>query len=233
MILNGVRRQVTLLKATVSKMLSLVSDSIDRAAKSLEELCESEARYVILLDNTIDNVNREVERKVYEIFSSQKMDERDIRYAATMIKFANNLERIGDLACNIAEKTLLILQKGLPFRMPKELKDMFGIVLKMVHDSFKAFSSRNVDFAIEIWKRDCTVDELEEKVRSFITENICRGMPPELAYIYILIAKDLERIGDHVTNLCEEIVFIEAGKELTEVLKEGERNSGEDLDCRR
>ena len=115
--------------------------------------------------------------------------------------------------------------------MPKEMKNMFGIVLKMVHDSFRAFSSKDVEKAIEIWKTDKEVDELERNVRDFVTQNICKGMPPQLASIYILVARDLERIGDHATNLCEEIVFIETGKELTDLLEVGE--VGTDLDSRR
>ena len=79
-------------------MLALVSESINKAVASLDELKVDIAREVLGLDSTIDCVNREIEREVYEIIASEKLDQNGLRYVVTMIKFANNLERIGDLS---------------------------------------------------------------------------------------------------------------------------------------
>ncbi|QTA38963.1 phosphate signaling complex protein PhoU [Thermosipho ferrireducens] len=213
-------REFTILKADISKMLSLVSDSFEMSIQSLEFSDTTLAKRVFELDDDIDALNREIEEKVYEIIARYNPLTRDLRYVITMIKFANNLERIADLGCNMAEKALKIREKNIPFKLTKELKDMFGTALKMLHDTFLAFSKRDAELAKKIWKQDEELDNLELDIREFVISNICEeDFSKEVGTLYVLIARDLERIGDHLTNLCEEIIYIETGENTKDVFE--------------
>ncbi|AGL50189.1 MAG: Phosphate-specific transport system accessory protein PhoU-like protein 1 [Thermotoga petrophila] len=219
-------RELTLLKSDVSKMLFLVSESLNDAIESLETMNETLARKVLESDDMIDELNREIEEKAYQIIARYNPILKQLRYIITILKFSNDLERIGDLSCNIAEKCLFLSEEKIKFEMLKELKDMFGSTLKVVQDAFKAFVEEDVDLAFRLWKFDDVIDEMEKKIRRIVVERIREGnISAELALVYILIARDLERVGDHANNLCEEVIYIETGKNMKEFLRGVESGS--------
>ncbi|MCD6550710.1 phosphate signaling complex protein PhoU [Thermotoga sp.] len=219
-------KELTLLKSNVSKMLFLVSESLNDAIKSLETMNTVLAKKVLESDEAIDDLNREIEEEAYQIIARYNPILKQLRYIITILKFSNDLERIGDLSCNIAEKCLYLSEKKINFEMLKELKDMFGSTLKVVQDSFKAFVEEDLDAAFKLWKFDDLIDEMEKRIRELVVEKIKKdGIPAELALVYILVARDLERMGDHANNLCEEAIYIATGKNMKEFLR-GEK--GED-----
>jgi len=137
-----------------------------------------------------------------------------------MLKFANDLERIGDLACNIVEKTLKVVEENLDFRLTKNLKNMVGLSIKMMQNAVKAFSTRDLELAKDVWESDDLVDDLQVKVIKYVEDKMCsdNGFQPELVSVYILLTHDIERVADHATNLCEETVYIETGKDIIDFL---------------
>lgn len=206
-------KEFSLLRAELVKMVSLVSDSVDMSAKAFENLDKSLAKKVIDLDDEIDNLNREIENLVYEIIARFNPLGKDLRYVVAAMKLANNLERIADHACNFAERTVWIIENLPDFQPSALVKEMFGIVIAMLQKTVIAFSRRDVELAVQTWKMDDTVDELDMKITNEV-ENI----EPHTLVLYVLFSRDLERIADHLTNVCEEIVFIETGKELKSFL---------------
>jgi len=213
-------REISELKADVSKMLFLVSESLNNSVESLENMNETLAMKVLEGDDTIDDLNREVEEKVYQIIARYNPILKHLRYLIMILKFSNDLERIGDLSCNIAEKCLYLSSKSIKFEMMKELKDMLGSVLKVVQDAFKVFVERDLERALTVWKFDDVIDDAEKKIREIVVKKLReKEIAPELALVYILVARDLERIGDHANNLCEELIYIETGKNMGEYLR--------------
>ncbi|PLV59975.1 phosphate signaling complex protein PhoU [Thermotoga sp. KOL6] len=213
-------RELTLLKSDVSKMLFLVSESLNDAIECLETMNTAVAKRVLESDDMIDDLNKEIEEKAYQIIARYNPILKQLRYIITILKFSNDLERIGDLSCNIAEKCLYLSKRKIKFEMLKELKDMFGSTLKVVQDSFKTFVDEDVDSAFKLWKFDDSIDEMEKRIREIVVEKIKEdGIPAELALVYILIARDLERIGDHANNLCEEVIYIVTGKNMKDFLR--------------
>ncbi len=206
-------KEFSLLRAELVKMVSLVSDSVDMSAKAFENLDKNLAKKVIDLDDEIDNLNREIENLVYEIIARFNPLGKDLRYVVAAMKLANNLERIADHACNFAERTVWIIENLPDFQPSALVKEMFGIVIAMLQKTVIAFSRRDVELAVQTWKMDDTVDELDMKITNEV-ENI----EPHTLVLYVLFSRDLERIADHLTNVCEEIVFIETGKELKSFL---------------
>ncbi|MGB9614372.1 MAG: phosphate signaling complex protein PhoU [Fervidobacterium sp.] len=206
-------KEFSLLRAELVKMVSLVSDSVDLASKSFENLDKNIAKKVIELDNEIDNLNREIENLVFEIIARFNPLGKELRYVVAAVKLANNLERIADHACNFAERTIWIIQNIADFKPSLLVKEMFGTVINMLQKTVIAFSKRDINLAIETWKMDDVVDELDRKII-----NDVEGIEPHTLVLYVLFSRDLERIADHLTNVCEEIVFIETGKELKALL---------------
>ncbi|KUK81695.1 MULTISPECIES: phosphate signaling complex protein PhoU [Petrotoga] len=212
--------EMTRLTSEISKLLTVVLRSFENSIKALEDKNLELAEKVLKADDQIDDLNRQIEESVYQIVARFRPLAKDLRYAVTMIKFANNLERIGDLSCNIAEKTKIYAHIDLKDIVnTKEIKKMFGISLEMIKDSYKAFGERNIEEAVKIWKRDDEVDNLEKQIRKIAVQKLeDESFNKELIIPYILLTRDIERIADHATNLCEEIVYIETGKEIEDYL---------------
>ena len=230
--MNGIHydNQTMLLKAEISKMLSLVLQLYKMAVQSIEDGDERLAKRVIDLDDPIDDLNRKIEETVYEIIARFNPMAKDLRYTITMIKFANNLERMADLAHNIAKKTVGIKKIREKYDPPKELKEMIGLSIDMTKDVFTAFGERNLELVKEIFIRDKQVDKLEDLLNEKLIElNRSDKIKVELMILYTLMARDIERIADHVKNLCSEIYYIETGDELKPVIKQmkEEKTEGE------
>ena len=227
---NGIHyeNQTMLLKAEISKMLSLVLQLYKMAVQSIEDGDERLAKRVIDLDDPIDDLNRKIEETVYEIIARFNPMAKDLRYVITMIKFANNLERMADLAHNIAKKTLALKKLREKYDPTRELKEMIGISIDMTKDAFTAFGDRNLDLVKEIFIRDKQVDRLEVQFNEKLTElNQAGKFSVALIILYSLMARDVERIADHVKNLCSEIYYIETGDELKPVIKEMKKEMNE------
>ncbi len=213
--------QEMLLKAEISKMLSLVMQLYKMSVKSIEDNDARLASRVLELDDPIDDLNRQVEESIYELIARYDLIGKQLRYVISMLKFANNLERIGDLASNIAKKTKKIKKMNEKYTPPKELKEMIGISMEMIQDTFNAFGERDTKMAREIYLRDDKVDDYEKKILTLVLEMAKKKeISLEMGQLYTLMARDIERIADHAKNLCDETYYIETGKELSFVLKE-------------
>ncbi|KAF2957002.1 phosphate signaling complex protein PhoU [Marinitoga sp. 38H-ov] len=217
--LHHFENELLILKADISKMLSLVLNSFNLAILSLEKNDEILAKNVFELDDKIDDINRKIEDEVYQIIARYNPLAKELRYIITMIKFSNNLERIGDLSCNISQKVFEFNKINFNPSLNEKILKMIGMSLEMLKEVFKAFNERNTNSAIEIWKKDSIIDNLEIEIRKDILKNFKDGIYDENVIIpFVLIARDIERISDHITNLCEEIVYIEKGEKITNLL---------------
>ncbi|HOB16167.1 MAG TPA: phosphate signaling complex protein PhoU [Defluviitoga sp.] len=218
--------ELTQLKGTLSKLLSEVLKMLEDSISSLKNKDLVLAQKIIASDEEIDELNRQIEESVYQILARFRPMGKDLRYAITMIKLANDLERIGDLSCNIAEKTQQYENYDInEILETKELKQMLNVAVDMIKGAYKAFEERDVDSAIEIWKRDDIVDALEIEVRKRAINRLSDpDFSQELVVPYILLARDIERIADHATNLCEELVYIEIGREILYIVREEQEN---------
>ncbi|BBE31591.1 phosphate transport system regulatory protein PhoU [Tepiditoga spiralis] len=217
--LHHFENELLMLKADISKMLSLVLESYEMSIESLETYNIKLAKRVLLLDDNIDDLNRNIEESVYQIIARYNPLAKNLRYAMTMAKFSSNLERIGDLSCNIAQKTIKFSNENIKCELTEEIRKIIGISLQMIKDTFKAFGEKNIELAIKTWKTDNKIDDLEKLIYNDVFKKIkSKELNEELIVPFILITRDIERIADHCTNLCEEIVYIETSKELTTFL---------------
>ncbi|WP_240739393.1 phosphate signaling complex PhoU family protein [Marinitoga lauensis] len=129
--------ELLVLKADISKMLSLVLDSFNMSIESLEKNDEELAKRVIDLDDKIDDINRKIEDEVYQIIARYNPLAKELRYIITMIKFSNNLERIGDLSCNIAQKVFGFKKINFTPYLNEDMLKMIGLSLEMLKEVLK------------------------------------------------------------------------------------------------
>jgi phosphate transport system protein len=221
--------QLLLLKAEISKMLSLVHQLFKMSVQSMEDGDERMAQRVLQLDDEIDDLDRKIEESVYDINARFKPMIKDLRYSTTMLKFSNNLERIADLACNFGKKTIELKGLHKKYDPPRELREMIGLSMDMIKDTFTAFGDRDLELVKDVILRDKKVDNLEIELALKLAElHKSNALSSEEIIIYALIARDVERIADHAKNLCGETYYIETGEEIKPVIKELKKKLAEE-----
>lgn len=202
------------LKKNILKMASLVDEAIARAIKSLVERSDELAEAVEEDDELIDLLEIEIDKQCLELLARRQPIANDLRFVTSVMKINSDLERIGDLAGNIAHKTRILIKY--PLLKPLiDIPKMAEIVRSMLKDSISALISNNTELARKILIRDTDVDglyvQIFREVLTFMMENsnnIKTGI--EL----ILIAKHIERMADHITNIDEDIVYMVDAKTI-------------------
>lgn len=194
------------------RMGGLVEESIGRSVRALVDRDSELARQVIDEDGEVDRIELEIDALCMEILALQQPFARDLRFITTAMKITTDLERMGDLAVNVSERTLELNEEA-------QLKPFIDIPLmarraeQMVHDALDAFVRRDADAARGVILLDDDLDRRMElvfrEVVSFMVED-----PQCIARALRLtsVARYFERIGDHATNLCEQVVYMVEGR---------------------
>lgn len=201
----------------------MVNEAISKSVDTFIELDKTKAHEIIKEDKKINDMEREIEQKSTELIAVQQPNASDLRKIIAVLRATSTLERMGDHAQNIAEATINIRGNKRDEKMEAIIVEMFEKVRSMSKDILDAFVDFNVDKAIEIAKRDIEVDELYNELRVLTIESMQKDPQTVSAGSdYAFIGMDLERIGDYVTNISENIVYLESGEvvDLNHGLKE-------------
>lgn len=190
------------------KMEQAISGAVDALLKKDTE----NAKKMIQYDSEIDHKEREIENLCLKLLLSQQPVASDLRMVSAALKMVTDMERIGDHAADISEITLLLIEAGYPNDL-SAIRKMVKETIFMVKESISAYTERNEQKAIAVIGHDDVVDayfvEIKNDVIAQINENIQNG---EQAADILMIAKYLERIGDHATNIAEWILFYITGE---------------------
>lgn len=200
-----------------------VNEAISKSVDTFIELDKTKAHEIIKDDKEINDMEREIEQKSTELIAVQQPNASDLRKIIAVLRATSTLERMGDHAQNIAEATINIRGNKRDEEMEAIIVEMFKKVRDMSKDILDAFVDFNVDKAIEIAKRDVEVDELYSELRKLTIKSMQQDPQTVSAGSdYAFIGMDLERIGDYVTNISENIVYLESGEvvDLNHGLKE-------------
>ncbi|ABK44051.1 phosphate uptake regulator, PhoU [Magnetococcus marinus MC-1] len=200
--------------ALVLQMAENVLSQLSLAIESVASLDAEDALKVIEQDQQIDQLEWEVENQVIRILALREPKADDLRRVVSIMKTATDLERMGDLSANISKRALALVQNP-PGSGISALNMMVKSVQAMVKTVMTAFQENDSAMAMSVWRQDLEVDELFNSVfREYLTymmENP-RNISP---YTHLLfIAKNVERIGDHVTNIAENVYYIIEGKQM-------------------
>lgn len=197
------------------KMSSQVEEIIELSIKALVEQDLDLANQIIRMDNKIDNMEISIEKKSLEMIALQNPLAGDLRRVSAILKIITDLERIGDYCVNIAK---VVIKVGTtPFIKPLvDLPRMAEFVREMVNGSVDSFVQDNPQLAIEVAKRDDSVDDLYETIYMDLLELMREGEMVDTDQIInlLFIGRYLERIADHTTNICERIIYMTTGERM-------------------
>lgn len=202
------------IKRLLLQMARMVEIAIHQGVQSLQTGNVDLAKKVIQDDLQINEMEDLIDDKVMILIATQQPVARDLRLLIAAIRLANDLERMADLAEDIAEITLELHQDNLTIQ-PKipEIDKMAERTQKMVHDGINSYVDGNIELAKSLAVADDGVDELYEKVFREMMQRMKDDDQQEVALKICFVARFLERIADHTVNLGESVVFIETGKQ--------------------
>ena len=213
MVITNLDLSIQLLKEYTLRMIEKCEDAVDLSVEYMMKKDMKSTKKLIRQDDDIDILREYIRDRSIELMALKQPLARDLRYIYSLSDISTELERIGDYATNICKESLDIGEE--PFI--KEMIDipaMKNICVEMLRNLGYALKNDDADLAFEIAKKDVEVDELYEKVRESCLqvmhnnpdENINQGLR------LVFIARYLERIGDHITNICEKIIYAKNGK---------------------
>ncbi|MRR15296.1 MAG: phosphate signaling complex protein PhoU [Deltaproteobacteria bacterium] len=192
----------------------LTEKAIQLAMTSLAERNSDIARKVIKDDDEIDKLDTELEERCIKILALRQPTAIDLRFITTAIKITGHLERIGDMAVNIAEKVLLLNQE--PQLKPYiDLPRMTDLVGSMIKDSLDSFIRNDLVMAEKIRRSEQAVDDLNEQIfRELLTFMLEDSKSIHRALMIMQISKNLERIADHAKGIADMVTYMITGKSV-------------------
>jgi phosphate transport system protein len=191
----------------------LVSDSVDALVKRDTDL----AQRVIATDRTVDALQREIEEKAVLTIARRQPMAVDLREVIAALRISNDLERVGDLAKNTAKRVLALDGQYQAPRLLRGVEHMAEMVLEQLKEVLDAYGARDEKRAIGVWKRDGEVDAMYTSLfRELLTYMMEDPRHITLCTHLLFCAKNIERIGDHATNVAETIYYLVVGEQLTE-----------------
>jgi phosphate transport system protein len=193
------------------QMGALVESSIHRAVRSLVEKNADLAQQVLADEVTINHMEMEIDGMATRLLALRQPVARDLRLLTAALKINTDLERIGDLAEHVAKRSLSLMDHPLVKSLP-DIPRMEALVRSMLHKCLEAFVQGDADLARTVLPSDDEVNRLRDSVYVDLLDAMRRdpGVVPA-AITLIFIARHLERIGDHATNIAEDVVFLVKG----------------------
>jgi phosphate transport system protein len=200
------------LEDTLLGMADIVGQSVERAVRALTDHDPDLAHEVIEGDERINDLYERIERETMELIATQQPMAIDLREILAISAVATDLERIGDYAKGIATIALRILDEP-PLKPLVDIPRMSNIARQLLADEVGAFVHRDADAARRTAARDDDLDQLYDQVyRELITYMMDDPGTINRASRLLWVAKSLERIGDHITNIGERVVFVTTGE---------------------
>ena len=208
------RRELEALKEQLLKMAALAETALDRSFTALTARDSDLAQEVIQGDKAINDLEEELDTACVRIIALYQPVAIDLRQVMAVDHLIVELERLGDLAVNVAEEALNLVQ--LPkSEIHRDLSRMSRMVQHMLRDSLRAFLSQDAVLAREVCKQDDEVDYLDRALIQELLEYMGRSQEAvALGQSQITVVRNLERAGDHATNIAEQVVYMVEGESI-------------------
>lgn len=212
-IISAYDRALKKINERLVKMCNRVDQQLTQAMTALMQQDVAAAKQVIRGDDEIDRLDEELEMETLELFSLQQPEDQDLRFLTAIMRIGHELERISDYACDIAEIVLMLQDKGPYFKPLVDVPLMGDLVKKMMHKSVSAYLQGDLKAAWELDDDDWQVDDLFVSLQVELIDFMKKG--PEYvdqASNLLLVARYLERVGDHIVNIAEATIFSLSGE---------------------
>ncbi|KQM48187.1 PhoU-like phosphate uptake regulator [Sphingomonas sp. PP-CE-1A-559] len=204
------------LRGLISQMGGLAEDAIDKAMQALQRNDLALAEQVRVADKQIDVIEAEVERLAVRIIALRAPMAVDLREVVAALKIAGVVERIGDYAKNIAKRVPMIESEH-RIEPISILPAMGRMASEMVHDVLDAFAARDAEEAVRVVESDNALDDFYDSIfRTLVTYMVENPKTISQVAHLLFVAKNLERIGDHATNVAEMVYFAATGTQMVD-----------------
>jgi phosphate transport system protein len=204
-------KELEKLEVKMMRMFTLTERALSAAVKALMERNDSLAEEVIVGDKEINALEVDIEEAILHILALWQPVAKDLRFVMGCSKIANDLERLGDQATNVAERAIMLNQRP-RLALMNAVQSLADISLSMYQNVIDAFSRLDCDQAAQVCGQDNTADDLNIKIiRRLIDSMSSENAVVERAVHTVIVANSLERVGDLSTNIAENIYFIAQG----------------------
>ena len=208
------REELGNLKETVLRMGGLVEQMTHRAIQALVERKIEMLAEVNTMESQVNQLHIDIDEICLEMIALRQPTAADLRFIAAAMKINTDMERIGDQAINICERAEFLLTVP-PVKPLIDIPRMAEIAKGMLRDALDAFVNGNDALAYETIKKDDLVDQLKDQVfRELLTYMMADPGTIARSLDLILVSRHLERIADHATNICEDVIFMVKGKDV-------------------
>lgn len=206
--LKELRRTIAEMGGIAEKMLNDATDALVRRDMPL-------AQNVIATDPRLDILQREIEERAILTIARRQPLAIDLRETVSVIRLSGDIERIGDLAKNIAKRVIAISSQFQPQKIVLGVQNMSELVLEQLKDVLDAYSEHNHVKAVDVWQRDGAIDALYTSLfRELLTYMMEDPRNITFCTHLLFCAKNVERIGDHTTNIAETVHYLVTGQTL-------------------
>ncbi len=202
------------LKQKLFQMGLLVEGAIEKSFEALSERSEDWVKTVFEDEKTINQLEIEIDEKGHAMFALVQPVAGDLRLLTMILKINTDLERMGDHAVNIAEKSQYLFSQP-PLKLNILLTDMAQATQKMVRDALDCFMNENVELARKVLQSDDKIDDYNDKIYQDMAELMEKDSSSvRRALCYVMISRNLERIADLANNIAEDSIYLKQGKEV-------------------
>ena len=206
------QREIDKLKKSLLSLCALVEDQVQSAVQAVLNRDEAMAREIVDRDMKIDHLEVEVEEECLKTLALHQPVATDLRLIIAALKINNDLERIGDLAVNIARKAIGLAGEP-PVELTFDLSEMWTKTHAMLRDSLDSLVNMDGALAQNVCARDDEIDAMKHAFRVEIEDRIRHDPENVKQYLrYMAISRNLERIADQATNIAEDVIYLAQGK---------------------
>jgi phosphate transport system protein len=205
------------LSCRIAEMGGLVEEQVVEAVEALKNRDLERGSRVVAADANVDLMQREIEQAAVEMIARRQPVANDLRQAVAILRIASELERIGDLAKNICKRICGLDGAYLPRQFMEGVMHISTLILGQLKDVLDSLASRDVAKAIQVWARDQDIDRLYTSLFRELLAQMVEDLGTVTSSVHLVFCmKNIERIGDHATNIAEAIYYMVQGRALWE-----------------
>lgn len=233
-IVRSYEEELAALNTKIAKMGGLAEQVVGQSIDALERRDPDLAEATIKEDEVIDALEHEIEEQAIIMIARRQPMAYDLRQIMAALRISADLERIGDLGKNIGKRALAVVGEQQPKKLMLGLKHMGELALEQLKEVLDAFIERDADRALKVWYKDEEIDAMYNSLfRELLTYMMEDPRNIGLCTHLLFGAKNIERIGDHATNIAETVYFLVHGSAITDQRPKGDNTSSTPVPIRR
>ncbi len=225
-IVKSYEDELALLDSKIAHMGGLAEQLLGNAFAALERRDPRLAAEVVASDKKIDDLELEIEQRVISMIARRQPVADDLRHVMATLKITSDLERIGDFGKNMAKRALAIASEAHPKPLMTGLSHMVELALQQLKDVLDAYAARDAERALVVWRHDEKLDDMYNSLfRELLTYMMEDPRNIGISTHLLFGAKNIERVGDHTTNIAETVHFLVKGETITDDRPKGDQTS--------